>query len=619
MILFIDFETRSELDVGSVGTHKYAMHHSTQVTLVSWAIDGNSVMTSTEVDDHLYELIENPSVLKIAHNAEFDMAICRYVLGINIYPESWFDTAYQAAYFGYPRKLSHLAGVLKTQLKASPEEMLLFATPLAVRRPKQSDELFAREEPARWATKETHPAEWERFVLYSATDVEVMRECYRKMSPLPPIEQFTMQFTFAMNFEGVPFDLFFAKQIKHIADVYASEAGREAYEKYGVSNLRSVKQVQDALYKNGVFLTSLNKKERAGVEHPLLDLRDQASGAAFSKVKTAEERICYDNRLRGEFVGFGAHTGRWSSRGVQLQNFARILSEVSTDLSKVRSYDHLRQHLRLCIHAPKPYQFVCADLSQIEARIVAWLANCEWRMKAFANDEDIYSRSAERMFGLPHVDKSMPERQMGKCAELGLGYGGGSNAINRIAPDFYREQGEAKIDDIVRRWRNANPEICQLWRDIERAFKNAMAKGVCKMACGSTNLVFRFDGKTASIELPSRRCLYYRGVHTDNADLYYLDYSRGGEYAVRTKFWGGVLLENITQAIARDVLVDIMYRVKWSYAGLTCIGSVHDEVWYLSAREDALDILLDAMSKPIKWATGLVTKGDGFMYDRYIK
>lgn len=618
-MLFIDFETRSELDVSVVGTHKYATHPSTSVTLVSWAIDNEEVHTDKEVCEELYRLIEDESVTKVAHNAEFDMAICKYVVGINIDPTQWHDTAYQAAYFGYPRKLANLAFALKTTAKASPDEMLLFAKPLSLRREKQADELFATVIPTRWADETTHPEEWERFKDYSKADIVVMRECYAKMNPLPSIERFVMRFTFEMNFNGVPFDLSFAKQIRAMAERYASVAGEKAFREYGIKNLRSTKQVQDALYENGVILTSLNKKERAGVEHPILELRDQASGAAFSKIKTAEERICADGKLRGEFVGYGAHTGRWSSRGVQLQNFARILSEVSTDLTKVRNYDHLRQHLRLCIHAPKPYQFVCADLSQIEARIVAWLAGCEWRMNAFANDEDIYSRSAERMFNLPKVDKTMPERQMGKCAELGLGYGGGSNAINRIAPDFYREQGEAKIDDIVRRWRLANPEVCALWKTIENAFRNALVRGVCKVQCGGAPIIFKYDGKTALIQLPSGRSLYYRGVHKDETGLYYLDYSRGGENAVRTKFWGGVLLENITQAIARDVLVDIMYRVNKLDKSFICIGSVHDEVWYLSTRSDALDVLLDAMKAPIRWAKGLVTKGDGFMYERYIK
>lgn len=611
--LYIDFETRSEADVSVVGTHAYASHPSTCVLLVSWAVDSGPIHTEEAVGEELWRMLEDDNVLKIAHNAEFEIAICRYVLGIQTALASWHDTAYQAAYFGFPRKLSYLAEVLHTTRKASQEEMLFFTRPVKYR-PRASAALQPH-----FHTREDWPEEWERFVQYSAGDVEVMRECYERMAPLPAHEAFVMRFTFLMNFAGVPFDLDFARRIKAMADNYADSAGREASEQFGVTNLRSTPQVQEALRRAQVNLDSLNKKTRAGVEHRLLELRDMATGAAFAKIVTAERRICPDLRLRGEFVGYGAHTGRWSSRGTQLQNFARILSDVSDDLSKVRNYDHLRQHMRLCIHAPEPYKFMCADLSQIEARVVAWLAGCEWRMKAFAEGSDIYSRSAERMFGLPHVDKTMPERQMGKCAELGLGFGGAIGAIERIAPDFYREQGQAAVSNLVRLWRDANPEICRLWRILDQAFRDVLTRCVLRARLGYTSVVMRSDGRNVSIELPSGRALYYRDVVRDaNGELSYSDYSRTGR-AISTRLWGGILTENVTQAIARDVLVDIIIRVCQDHPSYQCIGTVHDEVWYLVKDDEALDNLLDAMSQPITWAEGLVTKGDGFISNRYIK
>lgn len=613
--LYIDYETRSALDVATVGTYKYASDPSTEIILVSWALNDGAVHTDTEVSDELYRLLEAGDVVKIAHNAEFDAVVTQAKVGIDFNPDEWFDTAYQAAYFGYPRKLAYLAAALKTTRKASQEEMLFFSMPVKEKRRKNAEPA-----PIRFNDPTDYPEEWERFKQYSRLDVEVMRECHLKMRALPDIEEIVMALTFDMNKNGVPFDMPFAQEIKKRADEYAANAGKEARAQYGIENLRSVPQVKAALAREGVFMTTLNAKERNGVTHPILELRDRASGAAFSKIGTAAKRICADGRLHGEFVGYGAHTGRWSSRGVQLQNFARILSEVSLDLNKVQSYSHLRQHMRLSIYAPDPYRFVCADLSQIEARIVAWLANCEWRMAAFKNGEDIYSRSAERMFGLPHVDKSMPERQMGKCAELGLGYGGAVNAILRIAPDFYREVGERKVVEIVQRWRSANPEVCRLWRILETAFKEAMQRGVVSVKVGiDAKLVMRYDGHTAIITLPSGRFLYYRGVHTEDSDLYYLDYSRGGEHPVRTKFWGGVLLENVTQAIARDVLVEIMNTINWRYPTYKLIGSVHDEVWYLTTDPTALDNLLGVMKEEITWAYGLVTKGDGFISKRYIK
>lgn len=625
-ILFFDFETRSELSLPDVGAHKYASHHSTEVLLISYAINSGSVRVDSEVHEDIIRMMEDPDVLKVAHNAEFDMAIAKYVLGVDIDTvmnnpcQGWHDTAYQAAYFGYPRALADLAGVLGTKAKASPEEMHFFSEPKRLATKADPDELFSQDIPTIYNEPEHNPEKWVRFVEYARADTEVMRECYHKLPPLPEFEDYAMRFTFKMNFNGFPFDLQLATKIKDLADSYSRRAGLEALAVYGIVNLRSTPQVLKSLAAHGVVLKSLNKKERGGVTHPILDLRDQATGSAFSKIETARSRICADLRLHGEFVGFGAHTGRWSSRGVQAQNFPRILSAVSDDLSGVRDYDHLRQHLRLCIHAQDRQMFTCADLSQIEARITAWLAGCKWRQKAFANEEDIYSRSAERMFGLPHVDKSMPERQMGKCAELGLGFGGGAGAIARVAPDFYNAQGASKVQDIVDRWRNANPEICQLWRTLERAFRSAYARAVQQVTLGPVELTFKFDGRTMYIGLPSGRGLYYRQtVIAADGEILYRDYSRSGAYGITTKIWGGVLTENVVQAIARDVIMDIMNRVETKY-GFECIGTVHDEVWYLAEEdENALDYLLGEMRITPTWAPGLVIKGDGFTNKRYIK
>ena len=630
MKLFIDFETRSELDLKDVGAHRYCMDASTGVLLVAYAFDDEPVRVYEALPDHVYEAILDPNVLKVAHNAEFDMAVCKYVLDIDITYDDWFDTAYQAAYYGYPRALGHLTHILKTTAKTSKDEMKMFTSPLPVKTKKGTSADVAEYNrllqlfPQRWNDATTHPTEWQRFCDYAATDVTAMRECYKKMNTLPEIELFAMRETFEINFNGVPFDSELANKIYARSQEYSQRAGKEAFEKYGIVNLRSVPQVKAALERENVYLDSLNKKERGGEEHEILVLRDMASGAAFSKIPKAFARLCRDGRLRGEFVGFGAHTGRWSSRGVQLQNWARILSDVDTDLSNVRDYDHLRQHIRLCLGYDKWNVFTCADLSQIEARIVAWLANCKWRIEAFNAGEDIYARSAERMFGKKNVTKGDIERQYGKCAELGFGYGGGSNAIRNIQPDFYESIGESKVLQLVQTWRDANPEICKLWRTLERSFKAAVRTGRCEMAIGATILKFVFDGKNAAIHLPSGRALYYRTVrlvpNNYGETLYYSDYSRGGEQPVHVKFWGGTLLENIVQALARDVLVDIMKRVKEREPRSHCVGTVHDELWYLNAPNvNILDILLDEMRRPIRWARGLVTNGDGFTSDRYRK
>lgn len=626
-ILFIDFETRSEMDVSKVGSHRYLTDSSTEMIMVSYAFnDEPTQVAEFSLPDRVAEAIENPKILKVAHNAEFDMGVCKYLCGLEIRYEDWFDTAYQASYYGYPRALKNLAIMLNTKRKASQEELMMFSIPVQ-RKSDKKDTLFSLGDETVYNTKETHPVQWEAFRQYAICDVDVMRDCFRLMAPLPAIEIFSMRVTFEMNFNGVPLDLKFAKQISDMEKDYRETAGRIALEKYGISNLRSVPQVKEALKKEGIYLGSLNVKERLGAEHEILDLREKATGAAFAKIPKMFERVCADGRLRGEFVGHGAHTGRWTARGVQLHNLTRIYGKVSDDLSKVESYSNLREHMRLILGNLRGYNFTCADLSQIEARIVAWLAGCKWRIEAFKNKEDIYARSAEKMFGIPHVSKHDPERHDGKCAELGFGYGGGVNAIRNINYDFYVEKGERKLQALVDMWRAANPEICALWRKLDRAMREAIATGGARLTLLTTTIYFAYDGRTMRVTLPSGRALYYRDVRlvetSRGSDIVYTDYTgRGAENGMREKMWGGTILENITQAIAKDVLIDIMRRVKQKYAELQPIGTVHDEIWYLSSvglQYNPLEALLREMSEEVSWAKGLVLSGDGFTDKRYIK
>ena len=249
-ILYLDFETRSELDLATCGTYRYAQHASTQMLLIAYAFDDEQVRVSRELPDEVFAAIQSPEVLKIAHNAEFDHAIAEFVLGCPSEFNMWHDTAYQAAYFGWPRKLSALADALHTHRKASTEEMYFFTQPVRV--PKRKDLVV-------WNEMENFPVEAARFESYAATDVAVMRECYKKMLALPEFECKIMRLTFEMNRNGVPFDIEFARQVQLLADGYAERAGKIASDKYGVENLRSTKQVMEALQREGVRLASLNK------------------------------------------------------------------------------------------------------------------------------------------------------------------------------------------------------------------------------------------------------------------------------------------------------------------------------------------------------------------------
>lgn len=625
-ILWIDFETRSELDVGDVGSHAYAMHRSTEMILCAYAFDDDEVQVAECLPGIVRDAIEDDSVLKVAHNAEFDMCIAKYVLGIDISYNDWFDTAYLAAYYGLPRKLAYLANVLGATQKASQEEMLFFSVPVRLAVDKNPGQWFFKPTPTVYNEGKDHPEKWHLFTKYAVGDVRTMRECKELMGTLPRIEVFVMRITFEMNFNGVSFDTKLARDIKIRAEEYEEKAGSIALEKYGIDNLRSNKQVLRALSLEGIHLTSLDKKNRGNHTHEILDLRDQSSGAAFSKIPTAFKRLCPDNRLHGEFVGFGAHTGRWSSRGTQLQNWARITDKVDESLQGVKSYSHLRMHMRLCLGHTMGQSFTFADLSQIEARIVAWGARCRWRLEAFADNEDIYARSAERIFNKPVVTRDDPERFMGKTYELALGFGGGHKSVENMSWEFYQKRGEAKVREDVKSWRYANPEIVRLWYALQDAFIQAVKVGRAECIFGSKTLVFTFNGKHASVLLPSGRCLHYRDVQTrendfGSIDITYQSYAEKGGHATTSKLWGGSILENVAQGLARDVIAHIMCNVKRKYPYLFLSGTVHDEIWFNHATRyvNALQDLLNEMSEPIAWAPGLVITGEGFTSDRYRK
>lgn len=630
--LWIDFETRSTVDLKTVGSHRYNLDPTTEVLLCAYAFNGDPVrvVTADEIPDEVLNAIEDNTVLKIAHNAEFDMCVAKYVLHLEITWGNWFDTAYQAAYYGLPRKLAELADVLKTSRKASQEELKLFSFPIPKAFKKGTSETTKEYNrllalfPPEWNTAETMPDAWEKFKLYAKGDVEVMRECAAKMPMLPSIEWNAMYLTFEMNFNGLPFDAELAKRIMERVHEYETNASAEALERYGIVNLRSVPQVQAALQKEGVFLPSLDVKKRGNVTHPILDLKDQATGSAFSKLPKAFLRVCPDGRLRGEIVGYGAHTGRYSSRGVQIQNWYRGGKGTSETLSNVKNYEHLKQHLRLCLgHHPR-MMFTVADLAQIEARIVAYLAGCEWLIDVFASGGDPYSSTALKMFGgtLDPVTGKHPKRQHGKAAVLGFGYGGSGLAIERINKTFYDEIGASAAQDLCYMYREAHPEIKNLWYALDGAFREAMQRGVCHLRCYKVTLIFNFDGRNMRITLPSGRALFYRQVRETagrwKPDLSYLDYGEG--HATWQKLWHGTIIENTVQAIARDILVEAMVRSCARVPDAELVMSVHDEAGFLHPPHvPMLDIVLEEMARPITWAPGLITAGDGFTSDRYRK
>jgi DNA polymerase len=392
------------------------------------------------------------------------------------------------------------------------------------------------------------------------------------------------------------------------------------------------------------------------VTRQVLALRQELAKTSVSKFHAMARAMCADDCVRGLTQFYGANrTGRWAGRIVQVQNLPQNKLkdiDLARNLLKAREYemlglmfgtvpDTLSQLIRTAFVARPGGRFIPVDFSAIEARVIAWMAWCEWRLDVFATHGKIYEASAEQMFGLPagSVTKKSPYRQKGKISELALGYQGGAGALKTMGA---LEMGltEDELEPIKVAWRAANPEIVNLWYACERAAKQAVgSKAVVPLtiAGGRTRLVFAYESGFLTITLPSKRKLFYVKPRIETEDLY-RETTAGGRYVLastgsltyegmdqKTKQWtrlptyGGKLVENITQAVARDCLAEAMLAL--DAEGYPQLFTVHDEdiVELPYSSPKGLKDVEAVMGRPIAWAKDLPLRGDGFETEYYMK
>ena len=384
-------------------------------------------------------------------------------------------------------------------------------------------------------------------------------------------------------------------------------------------------------------------------------LRQELAKTSVTKFNAMARAVCKDQRVRGLTQFYGANrTGRWAGRIVQVQNLPknelRDLN-LARDLVKMREFDTLAmmfgtvpdtlsQLIRTAFIASPGATLLSIDFSAIEARVIAWLAWCMWRLEVFKTHGKIYEASAEQMFKLPAgtVDKKSPYRQKGKIAELALGYQGGVGALTTMGA-LNMGLTEAELDPIKVAWREANPEIVKLWYSVERAAKQAVTNKTSvalEIAGHRSKLFFRYESGFLTIQLPSGRKLFYIKPRIENEDLVRENSKTGGHYIVasvgsltyegqdqKTKQWtrlatyGGKLVENITQAIARDCLRESMLAL--DEAGHEQLFTVHDEIIIETTNPTDLATAEAIMSRDLSWAPGLPLRADGFATPYYMK
>ena len=646
-VLSIDLETYSDVDLPNCGVYRY-VEGDFHILLFAYAFDDEEtkcvdMACGEQIPAEVVDAIHNENIIKSAWNAQFERICLSKYFGTQLDPNSWQCTMVWAASLSLPLKLATAAQALKTaQQKDAVGERLIryFSIPC---KPTKANGGRTRNLP------EHAPDDWKLFKSYCIQDVETERDIRRRLEkfPLMPQEWDFYHMDQRINDRGILIDRELVQQAIICNMAMSEEMTKRAYALTGLENPNSVSQLKSWLEDRGIEVDSLGKKNVAslitdldkhstdGEALDMMKLRLQMAKSSVKKYQAAERYICTDGRAHGLFQFSGANrTQRWAGRGIQLQNLPQ--NHISTldearDLVKLGCFDMievlygntpdiLSQLIRTML-IPKPgCEFIVADFSAIEARVLAWLAGEQWRLDAFQRGEDIYCASASQMFGVPVVKHGINGelRQKGKVAELACGYGGGSGAlISMGALDMGLKEDE--LPDIISSWRDANPEIVKFWYAVEKAaietVKDHNDRSVGRIG-------FQFSANTLWIVLPSGRRLAYIKPRLQPNRFGRMALTFEGLGAnnkwVRGETYSGKLTENITQATARDLLAEAMRRME--LAGLGIVGHVHDEVILeVPKGQYTVDDVCSIMNQNPKWADGLPLSSAGYTGNYYFK
>ena len=647
--LFLDLETFSSVNIGEAGAFRYVEAPDFSILLVAYAWDDGPVrvLDLAQLPQLRWEsirrawadllaAIRDPSIIKVAHNSAFERAALSRVLGVDLPPEEWEDTMVLAAYNGLPLSLDGAGAALGLPLQKIKDGTALinyFCRPCA---PTKRNGGRTRNLPEHALDK------WERFCDYCRRDVEVAQAIYKRLegTPVTPFERRVWSLDARINERGVRVDMELAAAAVEVDEAFRAEVKVAMASLTGLDNPNSIAQLRGWLASRGVDTEALDKEAVSGllstVSDPLvsrvLTLRQMLGKTSTTKYATMLAAACSDGRMRGLTQYYGAaRTGRWAGRLVQLQNLPQNhLRDIGAVRELLRAGDLemlemlfdnvpdvLSQLIRTALIAEPGHTFLVADFSAIEARVIAWMAGEQWRMDVFAAGGDIYCSSASQMFGVP-VEKHGVNghlRQKGKIAELACGYGGGVNAMRNFGADKMG-LSEDEMAGIVMQWRAASPSIPKFWRDTEKAATLALENPgkSYRIPCGVT---FRKDQDALRCLLPSGRRLSYWGAHLDEyGKIAYMGQGSQGGW-MKKETWGGKLVENIVQAVARDCLAVAMDRL--DAAGFSICFHVHDEVVAEAPDGSRWEDMAEIMGQPIEWAPGLLLSAAGYDTKFYMK
>ena len=650
--LSLDLETYSSVDLGKSSVYRYVESPDFDILLLGFSADGSPVQVvdlaqGEQIPTEVIDALTDDTVCKWAFNASFER-ICLsewlrrhgYPLRNDYYsvpddpcmgyldPAGWHCTMIWAAYLGLPLSLKDAGSALgldKQKLTEGKDLIKYFCVP-----GKDGQRHFPSDAPDKWAT----------FKAYNLRDVETEMSIQERLRKYPVPDAVWDQYHLdqQINDRGIAVDMTLVRSAIAIDERSHEELTAKLQELTMLENPNSVQQMKDWLAENGLETETLGKKQVAELlktaPEPLqsvLVLRQQLAKSSVKKYQAMETTVCADGRVRGCFQFYGARTGRWAGRNIQLQNLPQ---NKMPDLEQARAivragdYDAVRmlydstpdvlsQLIRTAFVARCGCTFFVADFSAIEARVIAWLAGEDWRQQVFAEGKDIYCASASQMFGVP-VEKHGINghlRQKGKIAELALGYGGSVGALKAMGA---LEMGlqEEELKPLVDAWRTSNPMIVKLWWAVDDAVMTAIRM---KSSTETHGIRFTCQSGMLFITLPSGRQLSYVKPRIGENQFGSPAATYMGTNAARQwdrlESYGPKFVENIVQAISRDILCYAMQTLQHCFI----VAHVHDELIIEADPRMSLEAVCEQMGRTPPWAPGLQLRADGYTTDFYKK
>lgn len=649
--LSIDLETFSDVDLKKCGVYKYAESPDFEILLFGVSVDGGEVivydLTSGDtVPEEIIKALSDDSVIKWAYNASFERVCLSVWLRRNypqyfssysieddtvrnyLDPSSWRCSLVWGAYMGLPLSLEGIGKVLKMENQKMAEGKALIRYFCVPCKPTKANGGRMRNLP------EHDPVKWSTFIAYNKRDVETEMAIQQKLSkfPVPDFLWEEYHLDQEINDRGIQLDMVLVEQAIAIDNRSREELSAKMRQLTALENPNSVQQMKEWLTKHGLEVDSLDKKavkELLKTAPPelaeVLELRRQLAKSSVKKYQAMQNAVCTDGRARGMFQFYGANrSGRWAGRLIQLQNLPQNhMAHLEDARSLVRSGDYallsalydsvpevLSELIRTAFVPRDGYKFIVSDFSAIEARVLSFLAGESWRLKVFAENGDIYCASASAMFHVP-VEKHGQNahlRQKGKIAELALGYGGSVGALKSMGA---LEMGlaEEELQPLVDAWRTSNPNIVQLWWDVDNAVKTTVRQ---RLDTETHGIRFRYRSGMLFIILPSGRQLCYvkpkMGTNKFGGESVTYEGVGSTKKWERIESYGPKFTENVVQAISRDILMYAMRTLSHCFI----VGHVHDELIVECGMDVSLDAVCDQMGRTPPWIEGLNLRADGY-------